>query len=226
MQESQGKRGRKRAYDAQQTRAAILNAAETLFAEHGFDGISVDAIASEAGYNKSLIFQYFGDKLGLYTEVVKQADRELASLLAPVLADPTVVSSPGAFKLFLETLVRAFFDYLVGHPRFMRILLWEQAEGWQTYSTIASRLPPEHADIFETLFRRAYSAGLLRTDFAPFVQLSLILQLCLSYLAFLPLYALVPQQGEASDAALAGAREYIVGFVVQGMMAASPKTTP
>jgi AcrR family transcriptional regulator len=218
-QEPTGKRGRKRVYDAQRTRAAILDAAEALFGEHGFDGVSVDTIATQAGYNKSLIFQYFGDKLGLYTQVVKRADRELMELLAPALNDITVVSDAKAFKAFLETLVGAFFDYLVAHPRFRRTLLWEQAEGWRTYSTIASQLTPDHAGQFDSLFRRAYEAGLLRSDFVPFIQLSMTLQICLSYLSFKPLYDLAPQQGPPPDAAeLAQAREYLVGFVVHGMM--------
>jgi TetR/AcrR family transcriptional regulator len=227
MQEPGSKPGRKRVYDAQRTRAAILDAAEALFAEHGFDGVSVDAIATEAGYNKSLIFQYFGDKIGLYTEVVKRADRELMDLLAPVLVDVTIVTNAHAFKAFLETLVRAFFDYLVDHPRFMRTLLWEQAKGWQTYARIAAQLTPEHADQFEDLFRSAYNAGLLRSDFVPFIQLSMVLQMCLSYLSFIPLYGLAPHQDKdlGSAAALAHAREYIVAFVVHGMMIDLPETS-
>src|SRR5579884_2390918 len=55
MTEARRKRGRERVYDVQRTREAILSAAETLFAERGFDGTSVDAIASRAGYNKSLL---------------------------------------------------------------------------------------------------------------------------------------------------------------------------
>ena len=63
MSEPDSRRGR--AHDAQAAREAILNAAEAVFAEHGFDGARIDAIAALAGYNKSLIFQYFDDKLGL-----------------------------------------------------------------------------------------------------------------------------------------------------------------
>ena len=76
MMETRRKRGRERVYDAQSTCHAILSAAETLFAERGFDGTSVDAIASQAGYNKSLLFQYFGDKLGLYSQVLKRRSRD------------------------------------------------------------------------------------------------------------------------------------------------------
>ena len=47
------------------TREAILMAAESVFAQHGFDGARIDTIADISGYNKTLIFRYFGDKLGL-----------------------------------------------------------------------------------------------------------------------------------------------------------------
>src|SRR5579863_7304580 len=86
MTETRQKRGRKHVYDAQSTREAILSAAETLFAERGFDGTSVDAIASQAGYNKSLLFQYFGDKLGLYSQVLKRSDQEMATLMGRTFA--------------------------------------------------------------------------------------------------------------------------------------------
>src|SRR5579864_7908772 len=63
----------KRERDAEVARNAILDAAEEIFAENGFDGARIDAIAAASGYNKSLIFHYFGDKLGLYREIVSRA---------------------------------------------------------------------------------------------------------------------------------------------------------
>src|SRR5579883_2677374 len=77
-----GSSRRGRTHDAEGAKEAILNAAEEVFAEHGFDGARIDAIAAKAGYNKSLIFQYFGDKLNLYAEITKRADREMAELQA------------------------------------------------------------------------------------------------------------------------------------------------
>lgn len=226
MQQSAGKRGRKRVYDAQRTRAAILDAAEASFAEHGFNGVSVDSIAAAAGYNKSLIFQYFGDKLGLYAAVVKRADQDmtvlLARVLAPLLQDATIVSDAHTFTAFLETLTRTFFDYLIDRPRFMRILLWEQAEGWQTYAKIASQIEPEHSEQIDRLFRAAHRAGLLRSDLVPVIQLSLILQLCMAYLSFVPLYQMTTQEGADVDSA--AARDYLVLFVVHGMMREFPTT--
>lgn len=229
MSEPGSRRGR--VHDAEGAREAILNAAETVFAEHGFDGARVDAIAAAAGYNKSLIFQYFGDKLNLYAEVLKRADRDTLLLqeqvLTPLLEDQTVASDAHRFKALLETTVQTLFDYLLEHPRLMRILLWEQAEGWQTYAKIASQFDTEDVEQFEKLFSKARSAGLMRSDFDPAIQLTMALQICLSYLAFVPLYQmLLPGEEFSSAAALARARDYIVTLVVSGMMVDPPETKP
>ncbi len=214
---------RGRVHDARGAREAILNAAEVVFAEHGFDGARIDAIAEASGYNKSLLFQYFGDKLGLYAEVIKRADREMTEfqvrLLAPLLEDETIASNAHKFRALLATIVAAIFDYLAAHPRLMRMLLWEQAEGWQTYEKIISQFNTEDADQFEALFRKAHSTGLLRSDYVPLIQLTMILQVCLSHLSFIPLYRMIlPGEDLSSPEGLARAREHIVEFVVHGMM--------
>jgi AcrR family transcriptional regulator len=55
------------------SRDAILDAALDLFAEHGYDGASMRAIAAAAGVDPALIRHFFGDKETLFTTVV--ADR-------------------------------------------------------------------------------------------------------------------------------------------------------
>ena len=221
MDESGSRRGRP--HDAERAREAILNAAEEVFAEHGFDGARIDAIAETAGYNKSLLFQYFGDKLGLYTAVNKRADRDLtefqARVLAPFLEDETLATDAHKFRTFLETVIGAVFDYLREHPRLTRIILWEQAEGWQTYTKIMSQFDTADVEQFRTLFERARSTGLLRSDVDPFIQIVVAEQMCWSYLSSIPLYQmLLVDEDLSSVAALTRAREYIVDFVVHGMM--------
>jgi len=218
-------RGRTR--DAEAARTAILNAAEEAFAEHGFDGARVDAIAAGSSYNKSLIFQYFGDKLGLYTEVIKRAQRETSELrargFAALLEDDTIATDARRFRALLETAVRGSFDYLLERPRLSRILLWEMAAGWQTLTRISPQFPKEHIERFERLFDRAQKAGLVRSGFLPLAQLSLPLQICQSYLAYLPWFrVLLPGEDLSSPEALASAREYFVALVVAGIMADAP----
>src|SRR5262249_19302789 len=184
----------------------------------------VDAIAHLSGYDKKLIFRYFGDKLGLYAEVLKRADREahalLASVFAPLLEDEAAAKSGHQWRHFLTTMVQTLFDYLLDHPRFVRMLTWEMAEGWQTLTQIASRFPPEYTDQFETLFHRARRAGLLRSDFMPVIQFTMVLQMCQVYLVSLPAYqTMLPGKDLSSADVLAHARAHLINFVVAGMMA-------
>jgi AcrR family transcriptional regulator len=221
MSEPGSRRGR--AHDAQGAREAILNAAEEVFAEHGFDGARIDAIARVAGYNKSLIFQYFGDKLGLYAQVVRRADAEMSGLQSQMMAafnEEGATVSADKFKALLRTFMCVYFDYLVSHPRFARILLWEMAEGWQTMAKIFSQRDMDEIKQFKPFLDRVRSAGLLRSDFDPMAQIMLIEFLYPSYLAIVPLFRLLlPGEELSSAAALERARDYIVEFIIHGMVA-------
>jgi AcrR family transcriptional regulator len=56
--------------DSENARGALLAAARKLFAERGFDGVSVKEVAQAAGHNPALINYHFGGKEGLYRECV------------------------------------------------------------------------------------------------------------------------------------------------------------
>ncbi|MCZ0999516.1 helix-turn-helix domain containing protein [Streptomyces mirabilis] len=62
--------------DAARNRARLLEAAGRLVAEHGAEGVTMEAIAKEAGVGKGTVFRRFGDRGGL-----------LLALLAAVEAD-------------------------------------------------------------------------------------------------------------------------------------------
>jgi AcrR family transcriptional regulator len=52
--------------DAHRTQQRLIQVAGRHFAEHGYDGTSVHAIAREAGVAANLITRYFGGKAGLF----------------------------------------------------------------------------------------------------------------------------------------------------------------
>ncbi len=58
---------------ARSSRARILRAAERLFAEHGFRRVTVRDICRAARVNVAAVNYHFGDKLGLYHEIVQAA---------------------------------------------------------------------------------------------------------------------------------------------------------
>jgi AcrR family transcriptional regulator len=55
-----------------ETRGRLIAAAKRLFAEFGYDDVSVTEIAREAGVTHSMINVYFGGKAGLLYEIVRK----------------------------------------------------------------------------------------------------------------------------------------------------------
>jgi AcrR family transcriptional regulator len=56
----------------EETRGRLLDAAKRLFAEYGYDDVSVTEIARDAGVTHSMINVYFGGKAGLLYEIVRK----------------------------------------------------------------------------------------------------------------------------------------------------------
>ncbi|WP_379156467.1 TetR/AcrR family transcriptional regulator [Paenibacillus sp. sgz5001063] len=156
-------------YDAVRTKGIILDAAEKVFAELGYSAARIDVIAKASGYNKSLIYQYFGDKLGLYTEVVKRADQVgeqiTGSFITGLLKNEQLVTDPAAFRQFLESMIRETVTFLLEHRSYLRILFWEAAEDWKTWNQITYR--PDDATQMHELALSAQKNGILRQDLDP-----------------------------------------------------------
>jgi TetR/AcrR family transcriptional regulator len=209
--------------NAELTRQALLDAAEAAFAEHGFAGARVEAIAKAAGYNQGLIFRYFGDKLGLYAEVLRRIDRQgmefQARLIQPLLEDETNITDPHRFRLYLTNGVRAMFDFMANHPRVVRMLLWEQAEGWQTYTKLPSLFKLDDLEQIKALFSKAGKADLFQSENDLFVILILAEQICWTFLSSFPFYHMIlPDLDFNSGATRQRLREQIVQFIVAGIL--------
>src|SRR5437016_625973 len=71
--------GRARRRDAAATRDALLTAGGELFAERGYDGVPVTAIAQRAGVNKAMINYHFGGKRKLYLAIVSVTFAEIVA---------------------------------------------------------------------------------------------------------------------------------------------------
>lgn len=84
-------------------RQAILDAAKRLFAGHGFDGSSMDAIAAEAGVSKLTVYSHFTDKDTLFAETIKlYCEAQMPSALF-------LVDLKGTLRRQMLTIARGFF---------------------------------------------------------------------------------------------------------------------
>jgi AcrR family transcriptional regulator len=88
------------------TRERILNAAESLFVERGFEATSLRQITTEAGANLAAVNYHFGSKEALVREVF---ERRLHVLNAERLAELDAAESAARGRpLALEKLIEAF----------------------------------------------------------------------------------------------------------------------
>jgi AcrR family transcriptional regulator len=103
------------AYDAEDTKRRIFDAAAAEFAEHGLAGARIDRIATAARANKQAIYLYYGSKEKLFVAILRA---KLAEVRFSIVIDPDGVAES----------VGQIFDWYHEHPELIRLLLWEALE--------------------------------------------------------------------------------------------------
>lgn len=150
--------------------ARIRAAAEALFAEHGFDAVSLNAIAERAGVSKANIFHHFKSKHDLYLTVVRTACENSAERLQGLSGES------GAFAQRLETYAHGMLADMLGHGEVSRLILRELLNnGEQRGQEFAEKVFGENfARLVETL-RHGQTRGELRRDADPAMVAALLI---------------------------------------------------
>lgn len=102
---------------------AILDAAERLFGNRGFEGASVRDIAQEAGVNVAMISYYFSSKEGLLEALFATRVSSGRLVLEHLLNDKTMEPLDK-----IEHLVDSIVDRMVDHHAFYRVMLRAQLD--------------------------------------------------------------------------------------------------
>ena len=100
----------RRRNSGEETRAAILAAAERHFAERGFEAARLEDIAADVGIQRAAIFYHFSDKHELYAAVL---DEVFSGALR-------AVPSRGSVAERLETSLTSWIDYVARRPSVAR----------------------------------------------------------------------------------------------------------
>jgi AcrR family transcriptional regulator len=145
-----------RAEKKEVTRRALMDAAARVFAERGFHGTSIDAVAEEAGFTKGAVYSHFGSKEELYLSLL---DERLGSELGGwVNIIETGVSIPSV----LDEVQQGFIDE-IKHNRSWGILTLEFTLHAMRDETIRARLAERIArgriDYEQSLAKRYAATG-------------------------------------------------------------------
>ncbi|MDK0519965.1 MULTISPECIES: TetR/AcrR family transcriptional regulator [unclassified Streptomyces] len=145
---SSSRRTRRVRMTGKERREQLLDIGRTLFADKGFEGTSVEEIASRAGVSKPVVYEHFGGKEGLYAVVV---DREMRRLLDMV----TSALTAGHPRELLEQAAFALLDYIETYTDGFRILVRDSpvAQSTGTFASLISDIATQVEDILGLEFK-------------------------------------------------------------------------
>ncbi len=148
----------------------ILAAAESLFAEHGFDAVSMSAIGAAAGVSKANVFHHFTSKNDLYLAVLRNACRAAAQHLDDLGKHEAPLTER------LPQFARAHLENLLEHGQVARLLLRELlSDNPRQGQELAEKVYGEKFSRFVAILRTGQQAGELRTDIDPAMVATMLL---------------------------------------------------
>jgi AcrR family transcriptional regulator len=158
VSDARTKRPQRHRMTSAERREQLLEIARALFAERGFEGASIEEIATRAGVSKPIVYEHFGGKEGLYAVVV---DREVRTLLSMMRSSLTA----GRPRELLEQATFALLDYIDSSSDGFRILVRDSPLGSDSgsFGSIIGDIASRVEYILEAEFR---NRG-LDADYAP-----------------------------------------------------------
>ena len=142
------------------TRARILQAAQTLFATQGFDGTTTKDLAQHAGVAEGTLFRYFSNKKAILVEVATQG---WVKILTDLL---TELSEMGSYKAIAQMMFRRMVNMQENHE-LMKVCFMEAQFHPELRDKIQAEVIDKMTEIAEVYFAEAIEKGIYRRSLDP-----------------------------------------------------------
>ena len=129
-----------------QRREQLIGVGRRLFADKGYEAVSVEEIASEAAVSKPVVYEHFGGKEGLYAVIV---DREMNTLLERITNSLTG-DHP---RQLLEQAGTALFGYIEDETDGFRILVRDSPASTAGFDSLIIEVAARVDHVLATQFR-------------------------------------------------------------------------
>ena len=200
----------RRTNDPDGTRRNIVEVATREFAQKGYSGARVDAIAARTRTSKRMIYYYFGNKEGLYLAVLEEAYGSIRREEATLDLD----SLPP--EAALRTLVESTFDYYTKHPEFVRLVMNENIMGG-VHMARSKAIGTLNVTVIDTLRRlvvRGQKERVFRRDIDPIELHMSISALGIFNVANRATFSTIFKRDMTSPRALAKRRQEVVEIIL------------
>lgn len=200
-----------RTNDPERTMADILEVATAEFADKGLAGARIDEIAALTRTSKRMIYYYFESKEGLYIRVLEEAYRRIRRIEADLHLEDQ------APETALRTLVGFTYDYQLGNPDFIRLVMNENMHRGEflARSRTIQELNVPVINAVRSVYERGVKAGVFRPDIDPVDLHMSISALCFFNVANRHTFALIFKRDFDTPAAVAARRESIIETIVR-----------
>ncbi|MER7282963.1 TetR/AcrR family transcriptional regulator [Dactylosporangium sp. NPDC000244] len=150
--------GRRR--DADRTRREILDVATQEFANRGYDGTRVDAIAERTRTTKRMIYYYFSSKRQLYVAVLERSYAQIREVEAGLNLDHLPPAEA------IRRLAEITFDHHEASPDFIRLVSIENIHRGKHIGQLESlaALNSPAIQLVEQILKRGRADGAFRED--------------------------------------------------------------
>jgi AcrR family transcriptional regulator len=140
-------------------RAEILEAAERIFVEVGYDGATIRRIADEVGLSSTALYMHFPEKSAILHEICEAAFARLQ------LANTAVMAAGGAPEVKLRRLMEGYIAFGFDNPNAYRLIyLTRPVEARDGAESASQRLGGELFRAFEAIVGEVGATGRLTGD--------------------------------------------------------------
>lgn len=141
---------------------AILDVAVALFAEKGFDAVSMNDIARSAGVSKANVYHHYGSKDALYLTTLRVACDDSSHVIAKT------ANADGPFEQRLADFLRNHLESMLDNEQATRLVLRELIEhGAQRGEALAEQVFGEHFSGLVAIVTEGQKLGVLKKTIDP-----------------------------------------------------------
>jgi TetR/AcrR family transcriptional regulator len=204
------------------TAQRILAAAEQAFAEQGLAGARTDQIVRVAGVNKALLYYYFGSKEKLYAAVLESLFSQQSETIEAARRPASLPRHSTPHQQELIAFVNGYFDFVIAHPNFPRLVQREFMRGGvQLRGIVRGYLLPKHRQLVRSIEDGIADGEFRSVDAANMV--ATLIAITVFYFAAAPVLKITWGRDPLTPRAIAARRRAVLDFLEHGLFRPSAR---